>query len=1005
MGQFRSVATGRTDHGKGTARTSANTSGGKTMTDGSAGRRIRNVVVVATAVLAMTAMVVPVGGLTEGGPAQAEQNGSSPAAATTITACGDISSSGLYELGNDLSASSGDCIDSSASDVILDGMGYTVDGASSSYSIDVQGSSTLSNVTVRNVSVTGAARGISVDDATDVHIEAVDAYQNDRGIQFSDVGQSFINDTTASNASSDAGILLFSGANNVTVDNATVTDNPGDGFDVAGSDISINGSLIEDNGDPSDTRVGAGIEAGRADNLTVTNNRIKNNSHAIQEGSFDATDILVQNNRIAVQRDGVDFFEGSNWTIAGNNFTRASTTDAPYGMYIGAPDVTVTDNEFYNLDTGVYTYSDSGDPTNEFSVVNNYFENLDRGLVLSKGVSSVASNEFSGVGTGIDVSEGSQSVLEDNTFVGGSGAIEVNGNSKILNRTELVGNTIESTSGDAITVVNAGKTEIRQNTIEGAGDDGIVISGGADNFVVDNTVAGSQFWDFKTINDATNTTVENLDVGASTAPGTTVDFDARNVRLAGTSSVPDNPDGQADLGRYVEAESAGANSYLNVTFQYEDGDLTGVDESNVSVWNYDSSWSELGGTLDTGANEISVNVTSFSTFAPLANATLLTEEWSASTAGRSQYSTPEVGPDHVFVGGLDDTLYAFNRPDGSLDWQFDRGGSLADSSPTLSAGTVYVGSGGGVLYALDATDGSTKWTYTTDSAIVSSPVVAGGTVYVGSNDGTVLALDADTGSEDWSEETGAAVLSTPAVDSGSVYVTTDDGRLLSLDASTGSQQWSFATNTEVGHSSPAVGSDVVYVAADQTYAVYAANGSEKWSTDIGGTVGSTPTVESGFVYVGSADGSVYRLSATDGATTWQVPTGAPVGSSPALVSGRVIIGSDNGTVHVIDADVGNEVGYVDLGSVVRSSPAIGDDVAFLGSRSGTVYALANLQTTPTSSSSIADGGDDDSSGSDGQQQAGRGSGSSGGTDDDCSDSGSRSRGSDSGSSCESDRSR
>jgi len=973
------------------------------MTDRSAGRQIRRVLVVATAVMAMTAMLGPFGGLAAGGPAQVGDD-TAPTAATTITACEDISSPGLYELGNDLSASSGDCIDILASDVILDGMGYTVDGGSSSFAINVQASSTLSNVTVRNVSVTAAARGINVDDATDVHVEGVHAYQNDRGIQFNDVKQSFINDTNASNASSGAGILFFGGSNYVTVDNATVTDNPDNGIEVSSTNITITGSLIEDNGNPSDTRLGAGIDLSSTSDVFVTNNRIKNNSYGVDE-SLTSTDILVQNNSITVQRAGLDFISGSNWTIAGNNFTRASTTDAPYGMYTDAPDLTVRENEFYNINTGIYTYADSGDPNNEFSVVDNYFESLDRGVSLAKTRSSVARNEFSGVVRGVVVRTGNRGVIEDNTFLGGTTGVKLRGGSTVLNRTELVGNTIESVSGDAITVTEAGKTEIRQNTINDAGNDGIVIDGGADNFLVDNTVAGSQFWDFKTINDATNTTVENLDVGASTAPGTTVDFDARNVRLAGTSSVPENPDGQSDLGRYVEAESAGTNSYLNVTFQYEDSDLTGVDESNVSVWNYDGSWSELGGTLDAGANEITINVTSFSTFAPLANATLLTEEWSASTAGRSQYSTPEIGPDRVFVGGLDDTLYAFNRPDGSLDWQFDRNGSLADSSPTLSAGTVYVGSGGGILYALNATDGSTEWTYTTDSAIVSSPVVAGGTVYVGSNDGTVLAIDAGTGSEDWTKETGAAVLSTPAVDSGSVYVTTDDGRLLSLDASTGSQQWSFDTNTEVGHSSPAVGSDVVYVAADRTYAVYAANGSEKWSTDVGGTVGSTPAVQSGFVYVGSADGSVYRLSATDGATTWQVPTGGPVGSSPALVSGRVIVGSDNGTVHVIDADQGTEVGYVDLGSAVRSSPAIGDDVAFLGSQSGTVYALANLQTTTTSSSSLADGGDDDGSGSDGQRQAGRGSGSSGGSDDGCSDSRSRSRGSGSESSCQSDRSR
>jgi len=981
------------------------------MIDGSSGRRLRTVLIVVAAVLAVTAMLGPVAG--EDGPDQGGQTVTT--AATTITSCGTtISSSGLYELGSDLSAGTSDCINVTASDVVLDGMGFTIDGPNAHFGIDVQGSSTLSNVTVRNVSVTAAARGINVDDAVDVHVEAVNTSQNDLGIRFNNVGQSFINDSNASHSPSGAGMLFFSGSNNVTVDNATVTHNPTNGIEVSGRDITINGSLIEDNGDPSNTRTGAGIEPDNANDIFVTSNRIKNNSYAIDERS-DSTDVLVRNNRITVQRAGIPSFGGSNWTVVGNNFTLATTTDGPYGMYVTAPDPTIRDNEFYDLNTGVYTYPNSGGPTDDFSVVDNYFQGLGRGLVLSKSRSTVAANQFSDVGRGIQVTDGNRSVLEDNTFVDGAVGIELAGNNQIVNRTEVLGNTIESTSSDAIEVTEAGKTVLRQNTIESAGDDGIEIDGGADTFAADNVVTGSQFWDFKTISDAANTTVENLNLGASTAPDTTVDFDARNVRLSGTSSVPENPDGQDDLGRYVEAESTGANSYLNVTFQYEDGDLTGVDESNISVWDYDgSSWSDLGGTLDPAANEIQVNATSFSTFAPLANATLLKEIWSASTDGRTQYSTPAVGPDRVFVGGLDDTLYAFNRSDGSSEWQFDRSGSLADSSPALGGETVFVGSGGGVLYALNATSGAVRWTYTTDSAIVSSPVVTGGTVYVGSNDGTVLAVDAETGNDDWTEETGAAVLSTLTVDSGSVYVSTDDGRLLSLDASTGGQQWSFDANTEVGHSSPAVGDGVVYFAADRTYAVYATNGTEKWSTDVNGTVGSTPTVQSGFVYVGSADGSVYRLSATDGATTWQLATGGPVGSSPVLVSGRLIVGSDNGTVHAINADLGNEVGYVDLGSPIRSSPAIGDDVAFLGSQSGTVYALANLQVTPTSSSSNAPARTDDASGdqvssgsgSGGQERSDRGSRSSDGNDDEqCSDSRSRSRGSGSESSCRSDRSR
>ena len=63
------------------------------------------------------------------------------------------------------------------------------------------------------------------------------------------------------------------------------------------------------------------------------------------------------------------------------------------------------------------------------------------------------------------------------------------------------------------------------------------------------------------------------------------------------------------------------------------------------------------------------------------------------------------------------------------------------SSPAVANGVVYVGSLDNNVYALNASTGAKLWSYTTGGPIYySSPAVANGMVYVGSLDGKVYAF-------------------------------------------------------------------------------------------------------------------------------------------------------------------------------------------------------------------------------------------------------------------------
>ena len=87
----------------------------------------------------------------------------------------------------------------------------------------------------------------------------------------------------------------------------------------------------------------------------------------------------------------------------------------------------------------------------------------------------------------------------------------------------------------------------------------------------------------------------------------------------------------------------------------------------------------------------------------------------------------------VYVGSVDDHLYAVDALTGQEKWRF-RTGSWVLSSPSVVDNIVYVGSVDNNLYAVDAQTGEMKWRFNTRDAIFSSPTVADGVVYIGSDD-------------------------------------------------------------------------------------------------------------------------------------------------------------------------------------------------------------------------------------------------------------------------------
>src|SRR5712692_295594 len=100
-----------------------------------------------------------------------------------------------------------------------------------------------------------------------------------------------------------------------------------------------------------------------------------------------------------------------------------------------------------------------------------------------------------------------------------------------------------------------------------------------------------------------------------------------------------------------------------------------------------------------------------------------------------------------------------------IRWKFKAKDGI-ESAAAIVNGTVYVGSLDEHLYALDLATGQVKWTYQSDPAkgikvgpIRSSPSVRDGLIYVGDADGMFHCVEAATGKKRWTFDTGAEITS------------------------------------------------------------------------------------------------------------------------------------------------------------------------------------------------------------------------------------------------------
>jgi outer membrane protein assembly factor BamB len=302
--------------------------------------------------------------------------------------------------------------------------------------------------------------------------------------------------------------------------------------------------------------------------------------------------------------------------------------------------------------------------------------------------------------------------------------------------------------------------------------------------------------------------------------------------------------------------------------------------------------------------------------------------------------TPAVSRGVVFVGSLDEHLYALDLNSGAQKWKFKAGPIKAPVG--VRHGRVYVGNFDGLFQCFEAADGKKVWAFEAGGEITSGANFAGDTILFASHDETLYCLDRD-GKPRWKYKAQGPVYGTPSLAGKYTFVAGCDSALHVIDLADGKEKASVDLGGQSG-ATPAVVGDRLYVGnmGNNFLAVDWKKAAVEWSFRAERrpeAYYSSAAVAGDLVVVGSRDKRVHALKRKDGTGAWSFLTGGRVDSSPVIDGGRVYVGSMDGKLYVLDLASGRQLQKIELDGAVVGSPAVAEGRLLIGTTKGTLYCL------------------------------------------------------------------
>ncbi len=238
---------------------------------------------------------------------------------------------------------------------------------------------------------------------------------------------------------------------------------------------------------------------------------------------------------------------------------------------------------------------------------------------------------------------------------------------------------------------------------------GIYLDGANDNTFTEDIASGNSIWDFYMQSvyymGTNNNTVRNLTINK------VVSFTGYDVGIKATTALADDPFGYRNIGHYINATNNSASSWVYLNVSFDDGDISGVNESTLRMWRYNGTvWSETPAPngVNTAENYVYTNITSFSVFAPMGNVSSLPTLNIISPLNTS-YSSSYVpliysvdvatswvgysldGEENITLSGNTTLFDLFNGQHNLVVWANDTSGNLNSTMVYFTAGDpVYI---------------------------------------------------------------------------------------------------------------------------------------------------------------------------------------------------------------------------------------------------------------------------------------------------------------------------
>lgn len=298
-----------------------------------------------------------------------------------------------------------------------------------------------------------------------------------------------------------------------------------------------------------------------------------------------------------------------------------------------------------------------------------------------------------------------------------------------------------------------------------------------------------------------------------------------------------------------------------------------------------------------------------------------------------------VAGDLVFVGALDEYLYAIDLAGGKPRWK--QKVAPFKAAPIVRDGLVYAGDLDGNFHCFDAVKGVKKWSFETGSEIGGANFHKDRIVFA-SHDENLYCVTKE-GKLAWKFRTDGPIYGAPAVADGKTFVVGCDSMMHVLDVEKGKELSSVNLEGQTGATAGVLGGHLyVGTMSNEVKAIDWKRSSITWSYKAGRqsqAYYSSPAVTQKHVVIGSRDNKVHCLDRVKGTSVWSFPTGNKVDSSPVVAGAKVVIGSQDGKLYVLDLETGKSLQTVPLDGPVNASPAVVGGKVLIGTQKGTLYCL------------------------------------------------------------------